>query len=189
MQYIMSFFWSLFITNSRHSQAFSAPRQGKLDRLTYGIRTKSISALGLSSETKNLQPPLKLNLLTIHEEELQTLLQSWKQPKYRAKQIIEWIKERGILDIDEMNNIPKSLRTLLKDNTTIGSLKLEVEMVSKDGTKKRAYRLHDGQLIESVLMPYEDGRNTACISSQAGCAMACKCKIDFFGPCFEFVAQ
>jgi 23S rRNA (adenine2503-C2)-methyltransferase len=45
--------------------------------------------------------------------------------------------------------------------------------VSKDGTVKRAYALPDGQLIESVLMPYKDGRNTACISSQAGCGMGC----------------
>jgi len=72
-----------------------------------------------------------------------------------------------------MVNIPKKLRHNLKENATIGSLELEVELVSKDGTKKRAYRLWDGQLIESVLMPYDDGRNTACISSQAGCAMGC----------------
>jgi 23S rRNA (adenine2503-C2)-methyltransferase len=45
--------------------------------------------------------------------------------------------------------------------------------VSKDGTVKRAYALPDGQLIESVLMPYKDGRNTACLSSQAGCGMGC----------------
>jgi len=78
-----------------------------------------------------------------------------------------------VSDIDDMANIPKKLRHDLKENATIGSLELEVELVSKDGTKKRAYRLWDGQLIESVLMPYDDGRNTACISSQAGCAMGC----------------
>jgi len=72
-----------------------------------------------------------------------------------------------------MVNIPKKLRHDLNEHTTIGTLELAVEMVSKDGTVKRAYRLWDGQLIESVLMPYDDGRNTACISSQAGCAMGC----------------
>jgi len=72
-----------------------------------------------------------------------------------------------------MNNIPKALRSLLETHATIGSLHLDVEVVSKDGTRKRAYKLWDGQLIESVLMPYEDGRQTACISSQAGCAMGC----------------
>jgi 23S rRNA (adenine2503-C2)-methyltransferase len=52
-----------------------------------------------------------------------------------------------------MNNIPKKLRTVLEERTTIGTLQLEVELNSKDGTIKRAYRLWDGQLIESVLMP------------------------------------
>lgn len=50
---------------------------------------------------------------------------------------------------------------------------MAARQVSKDGTKKLAYRLSDGQVIESVLMPYSDGRRTACISSQAGCAMGC----------------
>lgn len=50
---------------------------------------------------------------------------------------------------------------------------MAAQQVSKDGTKKVAYRLEDGQMIESVLMPYSDGRRTACISSQAGCAMGC----------------
>ena len=56
---------------------------------------------------------------------------------------------------------------------SIGSLSVAIEQVSKDGTRKRAYVLDDGQLVESVLMPYNDGRRTACISSQAGCGMGC----------------
>lgn len=72
-----------------------------------------------------------------------------------------------------MVDLPQKLRTLLKEKATIGSLHLEIEQISQDGTRKRAYKLHDGQMIESVLMPYEDGRRTACISSQAGCAMGC----------------
>ena len=75
--------------------------------------------------------------------------------------------------MDEMLNIPLKLRTQLDQFSSMGSLTLDTELVSKDGTIKRAYRLHDDQLIESVLMPYEDGRYTACISSQAGCAMGC----------------
>ena len=55
----------------------------------------------------------------------------------------------------------------------MGALELHTELVSKDGTVKRAYALPGGQLIESVLMPYADGRRTACISSQAGCGMGC----------------
>jgi hypothetical protein len=126
-----------------------------------------------TSTYQNQQQPLKLNLITIKQNELETLLSSWNQPKYRAKQILHWVHEMGITDIDLMDNLPKKLRSLLKEYTSVGSLSLEVEAISKDGTRKRAYRLWDGQLIESVLMPYADGRQTACISSQAGCAMGC----------------
>ena len=80
----------------------------------------------------------------------------------------------SIMSIDDMVNIPKKLRDTLKEYATLeGSLQLDCELRSKDGTIKRAYRLHDGQIIESVLMPYDDGRYTACISSQAGCAQGC----------------
>eukprot|EP00571_Detonula_confervacea_P014581 CAMPEP_0172308738 /NCGR_PEP_ID=MMETSP1058-20130122/9245_1 /TAXON_ID=83371 /ORGANISM="Detonula confervacea, Strain CCMP 353" /LENGTH=569 /DNA_ID=CAMNT_0013021229 /DNA_START=166 /DNA_END=1875 /DNA_ORIENTATION=- len=117
--------------------------------------------------------PFKINLLTLPLPELEILLKSWGFPAYRGKQIYEQIFSQGVSDIDEMNNLPLKLRTVLKERATIGALHLEIEQISTDGTKKRAYKLHDGQVIESVLMPYEDGRRTACISSQAGCAMGC----------------
>ncbi|KAL9188673.1 hypothetical protein ACHAXT_007051 [Thalassiosira profunda] len=117
--------------------------------------------------------PFKVNLLTLPLPELETLLKSWDVPKYRAKQIHTRIFAQGATDIEQMTELPQKLRTMLKERATIGSLHLEVEQISQDGTRKRAYKLHDGQMIESVLMPYEDGRRTACISSQAGCAMGC----------------
>jgi len=117
------------------------------------------------------------------------LVVSWGHPKFRGKQIYGWIRDKGVTNPTEMNNIPKALKATLLEFTSRngnsngsdenadhggGALQLAVEAVSKDGTRKRAYELRDGQLIESVLMgPYEDGRYTACISSQAGCAMGC----------------
>ena len=113
----------------------------------------------------------KVNLLTLPLPELETIIKSWGFPAFRARQINNWIFNQGVTDIDDMVDLPKKLRAVLKERATIGSLHLEIEQVSNDGTRKRAYKLHDGQMIESVLMPYEDGRRTACISSQAGCAM------------------
>ncbi|KAH8085514.1 hypothetical protein JL720_7500 [Aureococcus anophagefferens] len=76
-----------------------------------------------------------------------------------------------------MSNLPKKFRDDLKARgATVGGTiaKLRVEQVSqRDGTIKRAYEFRDGSVVESVLMPYEDGRRTACISSQAGCGMGC----------------
>ncbi len=143
-------------------------------------------------QQQQLQPsPFKINLLTTPQEELQTLLKSWSFPSFHAKQIHHWIFQQGVTSIDDMTNLPLSLRDILKEKSTTGSLELSTEQISKDGTVKRAYRLHDGQLIESVLMPYEDGRRTACISSQAGCAMgSVNCLIVCFlclSGCFAFL--
>ena len=116
-----------------------------------------------------------VNLHTIPLDELETILTSWGHPKYRAKQVYQWIHTQGVTDVTQMKNIPKTLQQQLLEHATPGHLELAAEQVSaKDGTVKRAYKLHDGALIESVLMgPYQDGRYTACISSQAGCAQGC----------------
>mmetsp|Transcript_25146 Transcript_25146/g.52576 ORF Transcript_25146/g.52576 Transcript_25146/m.52576 type:complete len:628 (+) Transcript_25146:162-2045(+) len=115
----------------------------------------------------------KVNLLTLPLPELETLVKSWGFKAFNARQIHNRIFSQGVAEIDQMSELPLKLRNVLKERATIGSLHLEIEQISQDGTKKRAYKLHDGQMIESVLMPYEDGRRTACISSQAGCAMGC----------------
>ncbi len=114
-----------------------------------------------------------IDLYTLSKPDLTTLFQQWEQPVYRANQLWEWLY-RGRLDsFERMTNLPQALRDRLTAETTLGSLTLDEEQSSRDGTVKRLYRLHDGQLIESVLMEYDDERRTACISTQAGCAMGC----------------
>eukprot|EP01036_Dinobryon_divergens_P032155 gene32155-41690_t len=115
----------------------------------------------------------KSNFYSVVDDELETLMIGWKHKKFRVKQVRHWIYDKGVESFDEMNDLPIDLRQKLSTIYSIGTLKLAQEQVSCDGTKKRAYELNDGQLIESVLMPYEDGRRTACISSQAGCGMGC----------------
>ena len=126
-----------------------------------------------NDQEEHTDSPMRVNLMTIPLPEMEDLVVAWGFPKFRAKQIQGWIRDKGVSDFDDMNNLPKKLRQTLAEHARVGSLELAVQADSKDGTIKRAYRLHDGQLIESVLMPYDDGRNTACISSQAGCAMGC----------------
>ncbi|MEZ4673082.1 MAG: 23S rRNA (adenine(2503)-C(2))-methyltransferase RlmN [Caldilineaceae bacterium] len=95
------------------------------------------------------------------------------EPKFRARQIWEWIYQRYVADFEAMSNLPKALRERLAAEATIDPLTpvLEVTSVARD-TLKVLFRLHDGQTIEAVLMLYEK-RRTLCISSQAGCAMGC----------------
>ena len=114
-----------------------------------------------------------INLYELSDTQLEHTLITMGQPKFRAKQVVKWVYEKGVHDFEEMTNLPKALRETLKQSFCFGTLSIDLEQVSKDGTCKRLYRLHDNKLVESVLMPYKDGRRTACISSQAGCAMGC----------------
>ena len=114
-----------------------------------------------------------INLYALTHDDIARLFQDWGEPKFRADQLYKWLYEHRVDNIDAMSSLPKSLRQRLKAETTLGALEPVVAQSSRDGTHKRLYRLPDGQLIESVLMPYKDHRRTACISSQAGCAMGC----------------
>jgi 23S rRNA (adenine2503-C2)-methyltransferase len=115
----------------------------------------------------------KINLSDLTIEELQELLLSIGQEKFRAKQIFQWV-QKGITDIDEMTNLSKILREQLKTIADLNILNVKQRLVSKiDGTVKYLFGLNDGNIIESVLMEYKHGM-TACISSQVGCKMGCK---------------
>ena len=94
------------------------------------------------------------------------------QPKFRAAQLYKWLQQ-GIDDFDQMTNIPKALRDILKEKCYIANVKIVKKLVSKiDGTVKYVYELYDGERIESVVMKYEHGY-TVCISTQVGCRMGC----------------
>jgi len=115
-----------------------------------------------------------INLYDLSDEALKALLAEWNQPAFRAKQISEWLYKHKVTTFAAMTNLPKALRDQLAAQTRIGVFEQVAEQHSAESaTTKRLYRLPDGQLIESVLMEYEDGRRTACISTQAGCAMGC----------------
>lgn len=160
------------------SAKIDAAEKKKFDRSSHHLSStrpkdnELLQSSTIGGESATMEP-FKVNLLTLPLPELETIIKSWGYPAFRARQINNWLFNQGVNNIDEMTDLPLKLRTLLKERATIGSLHLEIEQVSNDGTRKRAYKLHDGQMIESVLMPYEDGRRTACISSQAGCAMGC----------------
>jgi 23S rRNA (adenine2503-C2)-methyltransferase len=116
----------------------------------------------------------KINLYDLDLNAITALVTEWGQPAYRAKQIMEWLYKHKVSHFDEMKTLPKPLRDRLAAETWLGDLEQVGEQASTDGqTVKRLFKLPDGQMIESVLMEYDDGRRTACISTQAGCAMGC----------------
>jgi len=112
-------------------------------------------------------------LLNLSPAELKTLITGWGQPAYRATQIEQWLYQQHATDASVMSNLPKSLRQQLAEDCLIDPLKLVVAIDSSDGyTQKALFELPDDRRIETVLMRY-DTRQTLCISTQAGCAMAC----------------
>ena len=92
---------------------------------------------------------------------------------YRGRQIRQWLFKKLANSFEEMTSLPKGLRILLEEKAVITHLEEIKTQESRDGTKKYLFRLKDGHLIESVLIPERD-HYTLCISSQAGCAMDCR---------------
>ena len=106
-------------------------------------------------------------------EEIAAALAEMGQPKYRAKQIFQWLA-RGVTSFDEMTNLSKDLRAALSERFFISKLEMLRKQVSAiDGTIKYLWQLGDGNAVETVVMHYKHG-NTVCISSQVGCRMGCR---------------
>ena len=108
---------------------------------------------------------------SIHE--LEQALKDASLPKFRSHQILEWLYNHHAKSFEEMSTLPKNMREQLASLYPLHNLELAGRQVSKDATRKYLFRLYDGALIESVGLPSSDGRLTACISSQSGCAMNC----------------
>ena len=110
--------------------------------------------------------------------------EEWKMdgvPAYRVEQIRNWVFEKGVLDWEKMTNLPASLRAELSEFWDSVPMEKMRAQGSKDTTQKFLWRLRDGQLIESVLIPATKGtkgmrssRLTLCVSTQVGCALGCK---------------
>ncbi len=106
-------------------------------------------------------------------DRLPRLMTRLEQPAFRARQLAGWLYRRGALSWERMHNLPAALRRELADRFDLAGLTPVAEERSRDGTRKLLLRLRDGETIESVEIPMAQHR-TFCISSQVGCAMACR---------------
>jgi 23S rRNA (adenine2503-C2)-methyltransferase len=106
-------------------------------------------------------------------EELKTFFVAQGDKPFRAQQVYEWLWMKSAKSFDEMTNLSLPTRQLLKQHFVINHIKVDKMQRSEDGTIKNAVVLHDGLVVESVLIPTEK-RITACVSSQVGCSLACK---------------
>ena len=122
------------------------------------------------------EPDARPDLLSLVPEELDAALADHfaarNQPAYRAGQVRAWIYDSGVASFGEMTNLPAAERDALDRVFRLEAPAVETVSRSRDRTAKHLWRLADGELVESVLIPTWD-RLTLCISSQAGCAMGC----------------
>lgn len=115
------------------------------------------------------------------KEELAATFEAWGEPAYRVAQLLDWLYARRATDWEAMTNLPKPLRGKLREHYSLQPLELLRKQGSGDATAKFLWRLGDHSLVESVLIPanpalYGDAsdRHTLCLSTQVGCAYACK---------------
>ncbi|MCB2202281.1 23S rRNA (adenine(2503)-C(2))-methyltransferase RlmN [bacterium] len=117
----------------------------------------------------------KTNLVGFTRAQLESLFGDLGEKPYRGRQLYKWIYQTRQWDFAAMTDLSKTLRERLETGFTIDGLTVEHRSKSIDGTEKFLFRLPDGHPVESVLIPDDErDRSTVCISSQAGCALACR---------------
>jgi 23S rRNA (adenine2503-C2)-methyltransferase len=116
--------------------------------------------------------PVLPDFSALERAELEDAAEALGLPRFRGRQIFQWIHQRGVTDFARMTSLPQELREGLAARATISEPVLDTKQVSSDGTTKFLLRLADGRRIEAVYIP-DTPAQTFCVSTQVGCAMAC----------------
>tara|TARA_R110002126_G_scaffold184608_7_gene333007 strand:- start:3496 stop:4539 length:1044 start_codon:yes stop_codon:yes gene_type:complete len=114
----------------------------------------------------------KKDIRALSKEQLREFFVTNGDKSFRGNQVYEWLWSKGAHSFEDMTNLSKETRTMLQTNFVINHIKVDTMQRSEDGTVKNAVRLHDGLVVESVLIP-TNTRTTACVSSQVGCSLDC----------------
>ena len=114
----------------------------------------------------------KKDIRTYSKEELRDFFVAQGEKAFRGNQVYEWLWQRGAHTFEDMTNLSKATRNFLDTHFVINHVKVDLMQRSTDGTIKNAVKLHDGLVVESVLIPTAT-RTTACVSSQVGCSLNC----------------
>ncbi|WP_299251084.1 23S rRNA (adenine(2503)-C(2))-methyltransferase RlmN [uncultured Lacinutrix sp.] len=115
----------------------------------------------------------KKDIRALTKEQLRDFFEKEGDKAFRGNQVYEWLWSKSAYSFEDMTNLSKETRQMLEDNFVINHIEVDTMQRSSDGTVKNAVKLHDGLIVESVLIPTET-RTTACVSSQVGCSLDCK---------------
>jgi 23S rRNA (adenine2503-C2)-methyltransferase len=114
----------------------------------------------------------RVELTGLSQPELISFVETLGEPAYRGRQLFAALQHRRLRDLEEISDLPKSLRTHLNEVALAATLKIESQYVSNDGTRRYLMKTHDGLPVETVFIP-EERRDTICFSSQSGCPLQC----------------
>jgi len=117
--------------------------------------------------------PKKKDIRSLTKEQLRNFFVENGDKAFRGNQVFEWLWSKSLHTFEAMTNISLETRQMLEENFVINHIEVDSMQRSKDGTIKNGIRLHDGFIVESVLIPTEK-RTTACVSSQVGCSLDCR---------------
>ena len=115
----------------------------------------------------------KKDIRALTKEQLRDFFVKQGDKAFRGNQVYEWLWQKAAYSFDDMTNLSKETRHMLETNFVINNIEVSTMQRSNDGTVKNAVKLHDGLIVESVLIPTKT-RTTACVSSQVGCSLDCK---------------
>ena len=115
----------------------------------------------------------KKDIRALTKEQLRNFFVENNDKAFRGNQVYEWLWHKAVHSFEAMTSLSKNTRQMLTENFVINHIEVDTMQRSKDGTIKNAIKLHDGLIVESVLIPTEK-RTTACVSSQVGCSLDCK---------------
>ena len=114
----------------------------------------------------------KKDIRSLSKDQLRDFFVIQNDKSFRGNQVYEWLWSKGAHSFDDMTNLAKTTRTMLEEHFVINHINVDTIQRSSDGTVKNAVRLHDGLVVESVLIP-TNTRTTACVSSQVVCSLDC----------------
>lgn len=120
-----------------------------------------------------MEKTAKQNIRHLSLQELEQYFVNNGEKKFRAKQVYDWLWQKGARHFDDMSNVGKELRARLAEHFSLPAISIDTVQHSMDGTIKTRFKTFDNHLVEGVLIP-TDERKTACVSSQIGCSLTCK---------------
>ncbi|MBL0050309.1 MAG: 23S rRNA (adenine(2503)-C(2))-methyltransferase RlmN [Bacteroidetes bacterium] len=115
----------------------------------------------------------KQDIRALNYKQLEEFFLAHGEKKIRAKELTNWLYKKSVVNFAEMTDLKSGLVEFLENHFYINPITIEKKQVSDDRTIKNAFKLHDGNIVEGVLIP-SDNRMTACVSSQVGCSLTCK---------------